>query len=161
MRFDHACLSQIGVPVAWMLTSNGTTATISYFLNWVKDASPAVQPAVIMTDCDQAQIAAIQAVYPQSRTFLCMWHVLRAMQSHFSTTNFPTLWDNVKAWVRSDDLTEFNRLKDAIFDDPSTPQSFIDYLIEKWMKITHLWSRVERKGRSIFEEGDTNMLIEA
>jgi hypothetical protein len=144
-----------------MLTSNGTTATISFFLRWVKDASPAVKPAVIMTDCDQAQIAAIQAVYPQSRTFLCMWHVLRAMQSHFSTTQFPALWDNVKAWVRSDDLTEFNRLKDEIFNDPSTPQSFINYLIEKWMKITHLWSRVDRKGRSIFEEGDTNMLIEA
>jgi hypothetical protein len=144
-----------------MLTSNGTTETITFFLNWVKDASPAVQPAVIMTDRDQAQIAAIQAVYPQSRTFLCMWHVLRAMRSHFATHEFPALWDKVKAWVKSDDLTESDNLRDEIFNDPSTPQSFIDYLTDQWIPVTHLWSRVVQKNRSIFEEGDTNMLIEA
>jgi MULE transposase domain len=141
--------------------SNGTMETITFFLNWVKDASPAVQLAVIMTDCDQAQIAAIQAVYPQSRTFLCMWHVLRAMRSHFATHEFLALWDKVKAWVKSDDLTEFDNLRDEIFKDPSTPQSFIDYLTDQWIPVTHLWSRVVRKNRSIFEKGDTNMLIEA
>jgi MULE transposase domain len=161
MRLDNACLSYIGVPVAWMLTSNGTTDTITFFLRWVKDASPAVQPAVIMTDRDQAQIAAIQAVYPQSRTFLCMWHVLRAMRSHLVITEFPALWDKIKAWVKSDDLTEFYHLRDEIFNDPSAPQSFIQYLTVEWMPVIHLWSRVVRKNRSIFEEGDTNMLIEA
>jgi MULE transposase domain len=163
-RLDNTCLSQIGVPVAWMLTSNGKTETITYFLHWVKDASPTVQPAVIMTDCDQAQIAAIQAVYPQSQTLLCMWHVLHVMRSHLSTKAYPVLWDNVKAWVKTEDPAEFSQLKDKIFNDPSTPQSFIDYLTNQWTKPPErvdLWSRVVRRGRSIFKEGDTNMLIKA
>jgi MULE transposase domain len=78
-RLDNACWSWIGVSVAWMLMSNGIMETITFFLNWIKDTSPVVQLAVIMTDCDQAQIAAIQAMYPQSWTFLCMWHVLHAI----------------------------------------------------------------------------------
>jgi MULE transposase domain len=49
-----------------MLMSNATTNTIAFFLYWVKVASPAVQPAMIMTDHDQAQIGALQEVYPDS-----------------------------------------------------------------------------------------------
>jgi hypothetical protein len=89
--------SHLGVPVAWMLASNGTMATIAFFLQWVRDASPSVQPTVIMTDRDQAQINAIKAIYPWSTVNLCTWHVLHAMRSHFNTNQYPVLWDNVTA----------------------------------------------------------------
>jgi hypothetical protein len=69
----------LGVPVAWMLTSNKTTATLSFFVAWIREASPAIRPSVIMTDCDQAQIAALEAVYPLSNVYLCTWHVLHAI----------------------------------------------------------------------------------
>jgi hypothetical protein len=153
--------SHLGVPVAWMLASNGTTATIAFFLQWVRDASPSVQPAVIMTDRDQAQINAIEAIYPRSTVNLCTWHVLRAMRSHFNTNQYPVLWDKVKAWVKTNDQIEFARLWVEISADPSAPQSFIAYLKAQWLPVTPKWSRVLRKGRSIYEEGDTNMLIEA
>ena len=45
-----------------MLTSSVTTETIKFFVKWVRDASPLVQPAVIMTDCDQVQIAALESI---------------------------------------------------------------------------------------------------
>jgi hypothetical protein len=153
--------SHLGVPVAWMLASNGTTATIAFFLQWVRDASPSVQPAVIMTDRDQAQINAIEAIYLRSTVNLCTWHVLRAMRSHFNTNQYPVLWDKVKAWVKTNDQIEFARLWVEISADPSAPQSFIAYLKAQWLPVTPKWSRVLRKGRSIYEEGDTNMLIEA
>ena len=70
---------------------------IAFFLKWIKDASPSVQPGIIMTDCNQAQIMALQSIYPQSQVLLCTWHVLHAMQSHFATNQFPELWDKVKA----------------------------------------------------------------
>jgi hypothetical protein len=161
MEFDYRLVSRIGVPVAWMLASNGTTDSIAFFLGWVKEASPAVRPTVIMTDRDQAQIAAIQIVYPQSQTLLCTWHVLRAMRSHFSTDEFQALWDKIKTWVKTEDLAEFYRLWDEISSDPSVPQSVVQYLTVEWMPVLHMWSRVMRKNRHIFEEGDTNMLIEA
>jgi hypothetical protein len=41
-----------------------------------------------MTDCDQAQISALETVYPQTWVILCRWHVLHAIQSHFQTDHF-------------------------------------------------------------------------
>jgi hypothetical protein len=153
--------SHLGVPIAWMLASNGTTAMIAFFLRWVRDASPSVQPAVIMTDCDQAQINVLKAIYPQSTVNLCTWHVLCMMRLHFNTNQYPVLWDKVKAWVKTTDQIEFAKLWVEISGDPSAPQSFIAYLKAQWLPVTLKWSKVLRKGRSIYEEGDTNMLIEA
>jgi MULE transposase domain len=144
-----------------MLTPNGMTNTISFFIHWVKETSPAVRPLIIMTDHDQAQMAALQQVYPESRMYLCMWHVLRAMRSHFVITEFPELWEKIQAWVRTKDLAEFHWLWDEISSDPSAPESFVRYLTVEWMPVSHLWSRTVRNIASIFEAGDTNMLIEA
>jgi MULE transposase domain len=71
-----------------MLSSNGTTDTIEFFLNCVKEMSPTVWPAVIMLDCDQAQLNALKKVYPDSQILLCIWHVLCAFQSHFVAEQF-------------------------------------------------------------------------
>jgi MULE transposase domain len=142
-----------------MLTSNSMTNTIQFFLCWVKEASPAVWLAIIMTDCDQAQMAAINDVYPESQTLLCMWHMLHAMCSHFATNEFLALWEKIKAWVNTDNLAEFYQLWGLISSDPSIPQSVVQYLTVEWLKVPHLWSKVARKGQNIFEEGDTNMLI--
>jgi len=144
-----------------MLTSSGTTEIITFFVKWVRDASPSVRPAVIMTDRDQAQIAALQIVYPLSQIFLCTWHVLRAMRSHFVTTQFQALWEKVKTWVITEDLAKFHNIWDEISTDPSVPRSVVDYLAAEWLPVTHMWSKISRKNRSIFEEGNTNMLIEA
>jgi hypothetical protein len=144
-----------------MLTSNGTTENIAFFVKWVRDASPEVRPAVIMTDCNQAQINALEMLYPQSRIFLCHWHVLRAIRSHFVTTEFGALWQKVKALIRTDNQATFHSLWYEICTDPSAPPSVVKYLNDVWMKRPHMWSKVFRKDLSIFEEGDTNMLIEA
>jgi hypothetical protein len=37
---DTTLMSWIGVPVAWMIASNGTTDTIAFFVSWVRDTSP-------------------------------------------------------------------------------------------------------------------------
>ena len=52
--------------------TNETMSNIRFLLNWVKEANSVVQPTVFMTDCDQAQIAAIEAVYPEAKTLLCL-----------------------------------------------------------------------------------------
>ena len=113
-----------------------------------------------MTDHDQAQIAALKFAYPQSRIFLCTWHVLRVIQTHFVTTQFQALWDKIKAWVNTEDVAEFLKIWDKISSDPSVPQSVVKYLATEWLQVLHMWSKVARKNRSIYEEGNTNMLIE-
>jgi hypothetical protein len=116
---------------------------------------------MIMSDRDNAQIAALKTVHPQSPVYLCIWHVLKAMRSHLVITEFPVLWKKVIAWVKTDNLSEFLSLWDDIRTDPLNPQSFVNYLEEHWLSVCHMWSRVVRKHRNIYEEGDTNMLIEA
>jgi len=110
------------MPVAWMLTSNMTTEIITFFVKWVRDASPSVQPAVIMTDCDQAQIAALKITFPQSQILLCTW-----------------------AWVRTDDIGQFYNIWDKISSDPLVPESVVKYLKTKWLPVLHRWSMIGRK----------------
>jgi|SRR6266851_2857372 len=151
---------QIGVPVAWMLASNGTTNTIAFFVSWVRDTSPAVWPAVIMTDHDRVQINALRIVYSDSQILLCKWHVLHVIRLHFNTNKFPDLWAKVKAFVNALESADFARLWVEISNDPSVPQSFVQYMRAEWIPEVKMWSMVMRKNHSILEEGDTNMLLE-
>ena len=144
-----------------MLSSSGTEATIQYFLNFVKDRSPGVVPAIIMSNHDKAQMNAVKTVYPDSKLLLCWWHVLRAIRMHFRTEEFPEVWDHIREWVKTLDQSRFDAIWEWIQTDPSVPQTLIDYLKINWMTIVPLWSGTARKERTIFQEGDTNMLIEA
>jgi len=121
-----------------MLASRGTTAVIAFFVKWVRNASPSVQPTIIMTDCDQAQIAALETVYPQSQIFLCTWHVLRTIRSYFVTSQFLKLWEKIKAWVITEDLAEFFNIWDEILTDPSVPQSVVEYLASEWLQVSDM-----------------------
>jgi MULE transposase domain len=133
-----------GVPVAWMLTSSGTEATIRFFLNFVKSLSPDVAPAIIMSDRDKAQMNAVNNVYPDSKLLLCWWHVLRAIRMHFRTEAFPEVWDRIREWVKTPDQTKFDSLWEWIQTDASVPQSLVDYLRINWMTVVPLWSGTMR-----------------
>src|SRR6266404_1654400 len=82
-----------GIPVAWMLSSDGTQETITFFLNFVKTHNPQIVPVIIMTDRDQAQMNAITTVYPGTTMLLCWWHVLCMIWMHFHMDEFPQLWE--------------------------------------------------------------------
>jgi MULE transposase domain len=86
---------------------NSMTNTIWFFLYWVKEVSLVVWLAIIMIDCDQAQMAAIDNVYPESQTLLCTWHVLCTIYSYFTTSEFLALWEKIKAWVNTDNMAKF------------------------------------------------------
>ncbi len=134
-----------GVPVAWMVSSSMRTEAVAFFLNWVKEASPEVRPSVIMSDRDQAQLAAIRNTYPLSRLFLCTWHVLRAMRRHFVTDAFKPLWDKIQIWVKTSDPAKFSRIWGDISTDPQVPQSVVQYFKTEWMPVSEMWSKVSRQ----------------
>jgi hypothetical protein len=107
-----------------MLTSNTMIPMITFFLKWIKDASPSIRPVILMTDHNQAQITALQTVYPQSQVLLCTWHVLHTMWSYFATNEFPDLWDNIKAWVKTNNLTDFFQSVGQDFNQSLCPTKF-------------------------------------
>jgi len=115
-----------------------------------------------MTDRDHAQVNAIRVTFPKCRSvFFCWWHVLRAIRTHFNTKEFPELWTLIKDWVRITDEVEFDRSWRHIREDQSVPKSVADYIAREWLPHKEMWSATSRQNRSIFEEGDTNMLLEA
>ena len=118
-------------------------------------------PVIIMSTRDKAQMNAVNTVYPDSRLLLCWWHMLRAIWMHFCTEEFPEVWNRIHEWVKMADQSRFDTIWEWIQTEPSVPQSLIDYLKINWMPIIPLWSGTARKERTIFQEGDTNMLIEA
>ncbi len=128
-----------------MLVSNGMTDTIVFFVGWVRDMSLVVQLVVIMTNHDHAQINVLRIVYPDSQILLCKWHVLHAIQLHFNTNEFLDLWAKVKTFVNTSELADFARLWVEILNDPSVPQSFMQYMKTEWLPEVKMWSIVLRK----------------
>ncbi|KAJ3545231.1 hypothetical protein NMY22_g2518 [Coprinellus aureogranulatus] len=148
-----------GIPSAWMMSSNAKESTISFFLGNVKSRFPKIEPAYFMSDKDRAQLNSIETHFPNSTILLCWWHVLHAWHQHMVTNEFPELWELLKRWVRMTDTTEFWKTWDTI--KQTAPQSVVDYLNKEWMDEIQLWSAVFRTDRSIFQDSDTNMLVEA
>jgi hypothetical protein len=145
-----------------MLLSNGTQATIEFFLNLIKAWSPEISPSIFMMDCDHAQVNAICAVFPQcGRIFYCWWHVLWAIQTHFNTKEFADLWSLIQDWVRMTNNNEFNACWTKIQGDTNVPKSVAEYIAWEWLPHKEMWSAMSHQNHTIFEEGDTNMLLES
>jgi hypothetical protein len=87
--------------------------------------------------------------------------VLRAIRSHFIITEFQDLWALIQKWVRTTNQYEFDVWWEDIQNDSSVPQSLAEYLARGWVSCKEMWSGVFRQNHTIFEEGDTNMLLEA
>jgi hypothetical protein len=67
----------------------------------------------------------------------------------------------VKAFVNTSESGVFAKLWVEISNDPSVPQSFMQYMRLEWLPEVKMWSLVMWKNCSILEEGNTNMLLEA
>ena len=149
------------VPVTWMITTSCTEVTIKFFFNFIKVRSLEITPVIVMSYCDQTQLNAISAVYPDSTVLLCWWHVLHTMQMHFWTEEISKLWDHISEWGKTPDQSKFESWWADMQTDPSVPLSFIDYLKTNWMLIVHMWAGSAQQNHMIFQEGNTNMLIKS
>ncbi|KAJ7590257.1 hypothetical protein C8J56DRAFT_750817, partial [Mycena floridula] len=41
------------------------------------------------------------------------------------------------------------------------PPSMVEYLAKTWLPVKEMWSNIYRLRRSVYSQGDTNMLVEA
>ncbi|PBK82623.1 hypothetical protein ARMGADRAFT_946208, partial [Armillaria gallica] len=138
------------MPVAWMMSSDGTQPTIEFYLRTVRSETPAVIPKEFMTDRDHAQINAIEHIYPESTVRWCKWHVLHAWRQHFCIPQFPVLWDLLQKWIRASTHHDFDSIWQLILnlDAHECPPSVIAYLKEYWINFKHYWSAVYRQERT-------------
>ena len=148
----------IGMPIAWMISSNGTEAMIDYFLAILHAQNPEVVPKYLMTNFDKAHINAIECCYHKSQVLLCWWHAAHAWQQHFVTAHYKDLWAELKKWYQMATKADFDMGWERI--KVLTPVSVIKYITQYWLPHVHLWSSMYREGHSIFKQCDTNMLVE-
>jgi hypothetical protein len=142
-----------------MISSNATEATIDFFLAQLRLRNPTVIPGIYMSDHDRPQMNAVQRRYCESLLFLCWWHVLHAWRAHFVISHYPELWECLKRWIRITEENEFELCWGEI--QRLAPPSFIEYINTYWLPERDLWSAIARKNRTVFEQSDTNMLVEA
>ncbi|KAF8491687.1 hypothetical protein F5888DRAFT_1807194 [Russula emetica] len=77
------------------------------------------------------------------------------------TESARNIWSLIKDWVRTTDDNEFNASWKYIEEDTSVPKSVAQYIARDWLPYKKMWSAMSRQNRTIFEKGDTNMLLEA
>jgi hypothetical protein len=128
------------MPVAWMISSNATEETLTYFLWKLRDKNPAVIPNQWMSDKDRGQLNSVLCVYPESRVFLCWWHVLHTWQQYFVTAHHQDLWKLLKEWIRIPDRDAFKEQWKQICT--ITPPSVTQYLEKEWLNEVDMWSAV-------------------
>lgn len=146
------------MPITWMISSNATEPAIDFFLVTVCVQNPKVIPKWIMSDFDKGH--RIGAQYPELQWLLCWWHVPHAWQQHFVTAHYPELWETLKKWYHITDEAEFDSCWKNI--QSLAPDSFIEYIDTYWLPdhVKKLWSGIYHRNHTIFELGDTNMLVE-
>jgi len=59
------------------------------------------------------------------------------------------------------DDNEFNASWTQIQGDTKVPKSVAEYIAHDWLPHKEMWSAMSHQNRTIFEEGDTNMLLES
>ncbi|KAJ7622380.1 hypothetical protein FB45DRAFT_838498 [Roridomyces roridus] len=114
-----------------------------------------------MSDFCWAQINACWEIYMGVMVLLCWWHVLHAWQQHLRIKDHPEVWTTLKGFVRITDKEKFDSTWLKI--KQTAPAGFVEYLETYWMteRVVRMWSAVFRKDRSLLEQCDTNMLVEA
>jgi hypothetical protein len=71
------------------------------------------------------------------------------------------LWSLIQDWVHIADEKEFNMYWTKIQGDTKVPKSVAEYIARDWLPQKDMWSAMSCQNRTIFEEGDTNMLLES
>ena len=147
------------VPIAFLITSDGRMDTLKIFLNEFKKIYPWV--GTFMTDNDDAEIGAIEAVYPESNHLLCWWHILRNWrirllqpQNISNDPNFKTkLFDLL---MNSNDFeADFEQLLSIA--SPEFSKYLQTFLYPKREK----WAHQFRKYIKMYKSTNSNMLIES
>ena len=72
--------------------------------------------------------------------------------------HYPELWDILKGWICIKKEDKFKACWQKIFS--LAPDSVIEYMKTYWLPVKHWWFAMYHKNPTVFEEGDTNMLIE-
>ena len=87
-----------GLPLSYLfITTEENAAPLtkqSALIEWMKSIrSLGINPRFTLSDKDQSEINALQAVWPHAKHQLCLWHLLRALKQWLSQNESPGFYD--------------------------------------------------------------------
>ena len=94
---------------------------------------------------------------------LCFLLLVACAPDHldsFQYQKFLLLWSVIQDWVRSTDNDEFNKYWKYI-KDTLVLKNVAQYIAQDWLPYKEMWSVMSHQNRTIFEKGDTNILLES
>ena len=170
VRHDSAGM---GLPGAWIITSDERTETIAYCLRAVRESLRTFRPVNVtgewtpnafIVDCALSEIAAVRQVFGLAvQVFWCHWHVLQAMKRRSMRVTLKhrsEVMNKSHALVREYDNTDvkagmerwYARLKAFLefctnHDDESV-RAYGRYFSNQWVPTYRLWAKAFRfKGK--------------
>ena len=140
-----------------MISKSASKAPIVRFLECVKDICPTV--GAFITDNDDAEISAIDEVFPESRHLLCWWHVLKAWRIKLGPayTADHQFWKLLVEMLKTPN--NYQEYKCKVKADASP--AFLKYLETYWFPRENTWAKTYRMDVLMYKTTNTNMLIES
>ena len=90
-----------GLPLGYLFITTEENAVPltkqSTLIEWMKSiCSLGINPWFTLSDKDQSEINALQAVWLHAKHQLCLWHLLRALKQQLSQNESPGLYSDSK-----------------------------------------------------------------
>lgn len=166
VRHDSAGM---GLPGAWIITSDERTETIAYCLRAVRESLRTFRPTNVtgdwtpnafIVDCALSELAAVRQVFGRAvQVFWCHWHVLQAMKRRSMRVTLQhrsEIMNKSHSLVRDYDNTDvksgmerwYSRLKAFLefctsHDDESV-RAYGRYFSNQWVPNYRLWAKAFR-----------------
>ncbi|KAK4694806.1 hypothetical protein P7C70_g8674, partial [Phenoliferia sp. Uapishka_3] len=162
-----------GIPVAFLITVAETRYPIIDWFWWLKRdvfQDQRFYPRAFMIDCSDTEAAAISTVFPNSSTFWCYFHMLKAVRQNavkkLSVIAFPdeskadliARNKQLRALAFSDVVRLIEQPTEEAFDEQwenigrtyALFPGWISYLNKQWVSHRERWGRAWRQVRSSF-----------
>jgi len=166
VRHDSAGM---GLPGAWVITSDERTETIAYCLKSIRESLRASRPEntrgewtpdAFIVDCALSELAAVRQVFGESvAIFWCHWHVMQAMKKRalrvskkYREKIHRDVFSLVRDFVPHDvkeGLDNFYRKINIFMEfcktcDDDTVREYGKYFERQWLHTYRLWAKVFR-----------------
>jgi MULE transposase domain len=131
MAIYALCSNNAGVPISYMLASNGQQATHELYFQTFRNNNPTLPPYIIM-DRDLAAFNAARVIYHDVKTLLCLFHLVSAWWKHIVVSKHESTWKLALRLSRATTQIEFDSIWSEI--KANGPPNFVSYMEETWLR---------------------------
>ena len=128
------------ITVAEFIVQSENSEEISNALFKLKEWNPGWKPAFFMTDYSEAELMAIERVFPETQTYLCDFHREQAWERWVSDRKHGLVGDEADELLKL--LRECAHAPSPAHGDPAPQDSYYQMAVER-LKNSNVWNKHE------------------